>query len=129
MKRTHGFTVIELIIVIAFLSIASAVLFAQRASVNATHRDDQRKTAVNAMFYNLEEVYRAKNGAYPLTINSKTLPAMDPSLFTDPNGIALGEPQSDYRYQGSDCSETSCKQYSLRATMQKEADYVKENRD
>ena len=129
MKRTQGFTVIELIVVIVFLGIASTVLFAQRASLNATHRDDQRKTSINAMYYNLEEVYHAKHNAYPLTIDSKTLPAMDPSQFTDPNGIVLGDKLADYRYEGSDCSDTACKKYSLRSTMEKEADYVKTNRD
>lgn len=128
MKRTHGFTVIELLVVIVFLGIASTVLFAQRASLNATSRDESRKTAVNAMYYNLEEVYFAKHKAYPLKIDSTVLTAMDPELFTDPNGIAINEAEANYRYQGSNCDNTACKQYTLRTTMEKEADFVKTSR-
>ena len=128
MKRTHGFTVIELLVVIAFLGIASTILLAQRASLSATARDDQRKVAINAMHYNLEEVYFEKNKAYPLKIDSTVLTAMDPELFTDPNGVAINEPRANYRYEGSNCDNTSCKQYTLRASLEKEADFVKTNR-
>lgn len=128
MKRTHGFTVIELLVVIAFLGVASVVLISQRANLSATARDNQRKTAINAMYYNLEEVYHKQNGSYPLAINTKTLPAMDPELFTDPTGVKLGQPESNYRYEGMQCDDTSCQRYSLRSSMEKEADYVKTNR-
>lgn len=129
MNRSHGFTVLELLIVIAFLSLASITLLSQRANLNATHRDDQRKTAINAMYYNLEEVYYAKDGHYPASIDSKNLPAMDPSLFTDPTGVELGKPQANYRYETSDCTNEKCKLYTLRSTMEREADFVKTNRD
>jgi type II secretory pathway pseudopilin PulG len=128
MKRSHGFTVIEIIVVILFLSAATIILLTQKNNLSATQRDDQRKTAINAMYYNLEEVFFAKNGYYPSTIDSKTLRAMDPALFTDPNGIKITEQDSDYRYTGNDCENDRCKGYVLRSELEKEATYTKKNR-
>lgn len=128
MKRCQGFTVIEILIVIAFLGLASAVLFSQRAHLTATHRDDQRKTAINAMYYSLEEVYHAKNGYYPTAIDDDTLKSVAPALLIDPNGVEIDDPKSDYRYEASNCTDDKCKQYTLRASLESEADFVKTNR-
>ena len=126
-QRTHGFTVIEVLTLIAFLGVATIVLFTQRNGLVAAQHDTQRKTAINAMYYNLEEVYYNTHHSYPTKIDSKILTAMDPALFTDPNGIKLGDSGSDYRYTAENCtaSGTDCKSYTLRATLQKEAAYVK----
>jgi type II secretory pathway pseudopilin PulG len=129
MKRSSGFTVIELVVVIVFVGFATGLLLYQKAGALAAQRDEQRKTAINAMYYDLEEVFYEKNGYYPQKIDSKTLRAMDPQLFTDPSGIKLGEPGSDYRYESSDCQGDYCKSYTLRADLEKEADYVKTNRN
>ncbi len=129
MKR-RGFTVIELLVVIVVLSIGSWLFFTERATVNAEQRDNTRKTAINAMYYNLEEVYFETNGYYPQSIDSKTLRAMDPALFTDPSGVKMGESGADYRYEATNCStDGHCKSYSLRSSMEREADYVKTNRN
>lgn len=128
MKRSHGFTVIEIIVVILFLSVATTLLLIQKNNLSASQRDDQRKTAINAMYYNLEEVYFEKNGYYPAKIDSKTLRAMDPALFTDPNGVKLNEQDSNYRYAGNNCSNDQCKGYVLEAELEKEATYTKKNR-
>lgn len=127
MKRSQGFTVIEIIVAILFLATVTTILFVQKGNLAATTRDDQRKVAINAMYYDLEKVYFAKNGSYPTQIDSKTLTAMDPSLFTDPNGIAINQPGSDYRYDATDCTNNACTGYTLRASMEKEGDYVKTN--
>lgn len=129
MKRSHGFTVIELIIVIIFAGLAASLLLYQKANIQAAQRDENRKIAINAMYYNLEEVFYEKNHYYPEKIDSKTLRAMDPELFTDPNGKKLGESGSNYRYDSTDCENEQCKGYSLRSSMEKEADYVKTNRN
>ena len=44
------------------------------------HRDEQRKEALNAMYYALEEGFYAKNGYYPEKISEENLTVMDPSL-------------------------------------------------
>lgn len=128
MKRSSGFTVIELLVVIAFLGVTAAILLTQRANLEANQRDTTRKTAINAMYYNLEEVFFAKNAYYPATIDSKVLTAMDPSLFLDPSGLALGSAGSDYHYEGLNCNNDTCKAYKLTATLEKEATYEKTNR-
>jgi type II secretory pathway pseudopilin PulG len=129
MKNSRGFTVIELIVAIVFLLTAATVLFMQKNNLSAAQRDDQRKTAINAMYYNLEEVFFEKNGYYPSKIDSKTLRAMDPELFTDPDGFKMNEADSNYRYEGTNCDNDKCKSYTLRADLEKEADYVKTNRN
>lgn len=129
MKRTTGFTVIEIIVAILFLASATAILFTQRQNLVATQRDASRKTAINAMYYSLEEVYYKAHNAYPNKLTAETLPSVDPALFTDPRGNKLGDSASSYRYEPTNCStDGSCKSYSLRALMEKEGDYVKTSR-
>lgn len=130
MKRSNGFTVIEIISVILFLSIATVILLTQRANLVSADQDAQRKTAINAMYYSLEEVYYPAHKFYPATIDSKTLPSVDPALFTDPDGIALGDQASNYRYEAKNCNNTGtkCKSYVLHTTLQKEGPYDKKSR-
>jgi type II secretory pathway pseudopilin PulG len=128
MKRAQGFTVIEIIVVILFLGVVTTLLLIQRGNLEAAQRDDKRKTAINAMYFNLEEVFFEKNKYYPAEITSKKLPAMDPELLTDPRGVKLGEAASDYRYQGINCNNDQCKGYRLTAQLEKEAVYEKTNR-
>lgn len=129
MKHSQGFTVIELVVAIVFLAATSLILFSQRQSLVATQRDETRKTAINAMYYSLEEVFYAKNGYYPNKIDENNLSSMDPTLFTDPKGDAMNTGASDYRYEPTNCSlEGKCKSYSLRGLLEKEADFVKKSR-
>lgn len=129
MKRTAGFTVVEIIVAIIFIGAAALLLLIQKGNLEGSKRDQDRKTAINAMYYNLEEVFYEKNGNYPASIDSKTLRAMDPELFTDPSGIKMNEEGADYHYEGLDCSNDACKGYKLTTTMEKEAEYVKTNRN
>lgn len=89
-SRQSGFTVIELIVVGAVFIIAGFIAFFQVNSLKTASDDSQRKTAINAIHYSLEEVYYKKNGYYPQTLTKTTLPSVDPVLFTDPNGFTLG---------------------------------------
>jgi len=124
----RGFTVIELLLVTAVLAIIGAVFWQQFNSVQAAARDNERRHAINSMYYNLEDIFYAKNKFYPKTITEKNLTAMEKGLFTDPNGAKLGDSQSDYRYEPINCSGDKCKGYTLRADMEKEADFVRESR-
>jgi Tfp pilus assembly protein PilE len=128
MKHSHGFTVIELIVAIVFIGAAATLLLIQRNSLEATHRDNQRKTAINAMYYSLEEVFYEKNGFYPSKIDSKTLRSMDPDLFTDPDGTKMNSTGAEYHYNGLNCGNETCKSYKLTADMEKEAAYTKTSR-
>jgi type II secretory pathway pseudopilin PulG len=89
--RSAGFTVIELIIVAVVLGTAGVLIFLQMNSMASANDDTQRKTAINAMYYALEEVYYKQNESYPATLKSSTLPSVDPELFTDPDGFTLGK--------------------------------------
>ena len=129
MKNKSGFTVIEVLVLAVFLTGIGVLFFMQKAEIEAKNRDDQRKTAINAMHYSLEEVFFKESSFYPTEINEKNLISMDPQLFTDPNGINLGEPESDYRYEATYCSHGKCKKYTLRATLEKEDDFIKKNRE
>ena len=44
MKKKSGFTILELVIVIAFASLALVLFFLQKANVDAMNRDKDRKT-------------------------------------------------------------------------------------
>ncbi len=125
--RNAGFTVIELIIVVVFLAVAAVFLFVQRTDLIATNNDTLRKTAVNAMYYSLEKVYYQANSDYPETISSKTLPSVDPALFTDTSGKKPGDAGYEYRYSASNCTSGHCHNYTLSVNLQKEAIYTKKS--
>lgn len=127
--KQRGFTVIELLVVIVILAVGGWLFFSEKARIDSVERDNTRKVAINAMYYNLEEVYYSKNGYYPASIDSKTLRAMDPNLFTDPYGTKMGEAEADYRYEPTGCTtDDKCTGYSLRASLEREGDYIKKNR-
>jgi len=126
--KQRGFTVIELLALVALLIIVGAVFWSQKTALETSSRDDTRKTSINAFYYGLEEVYYPANKNYPKTLSPSTLPSVDPALFKDPDGIEIGKADSDLSYEGKDCTGDTCNGYSLRATLQNEADYVKTSR-
>lgn len=126
-NRTSGFTVVELIIAIIFLAGAGTLFLVQKQNVEAINRDTARKTAINAMYYNLKEVYYTANKSYPRIINSTNLPAMDPALFKDPSSKAVGDQGSSYRYLPTGCNGDVCTGFMLRTTLERESDYIKED--
>ena len=128
MKRERGFTILELVVVIFFASLLLILFFLQKLNLDAMHRDEQRKEAINAMYYALEEGFHAKNGYYPENISEENLKVMEPSLFTDPSGINLGQEDSDYTYEAANCTNGKCKEYTLKARLEKEDTYIKKNR-
>lgn len=125
----QGFTVIEILVVIVLFTVAGFFLVIQRNNLADSYDDDQRKTAINAMYYSLEEVFYKEHGYYPTTISQDNLPSVDPSLFTDPNGKLIDTNGSDYHYKASGCEENKCQHYTLRAKLAREADFVKASRN
>ena len=129
MNEKKGFTVIELMIVGAFAALLLVIGFIQKANVEAMDRDDQRKIAINAMYYALEEYYYPKYGYYPETIDETVQPVIDPQLLTDPLGTNLGIDGSSYSYEVANCnSENHCREYTLRAQLEKEDTYIKKGK-
>lgn len=129
MKSTHGFTVIELLVVVVVLAAASVLFFVQKNQIEITARDDQRKTSINAIHYSLEEVYYKNHSSYPRTISQDTLPSVAPDQLKDPKGALIGDSRAEYHYEPTNCSGDACKSYTLRTSLDNEADYIKKSRN
>ncbi len=129
MKTKKGFTLIELMIVGFFIALLLIIFFIQKSNVEAMDRDDKRKTAINAMYYALEEYYYPKYGYYPSEISEDVLPVIDPALFTDPLGTNLGIDGSSYSYEVANCnSNNECQEFTLRTQLEKEDAYIKKGK-
>lgn len=128
-SKRSGFTVIELIFIIVLIGAAAVLFFVQKNNLQMAAQDEVRKTSINAMYYSLEEVYFKEHKSYPRVINETTLPSVDPDLFKDPNGVKIGESESDYRYEPLDCDGNVCQKYTLRTILHSEDDFIKTNRD
>ncbi len=129
MKAKKGFTILEVTIVGAFAALLFIIFFIQKTNISAMDRDDRRRTAINAMYYALEEYYYPKYGYYPETIDETVLPVIDPQLFTDPLGTNLGIEGSSYSYEVANCnSQNQCQEYILRAELEKEDIYIKKGK-
>lgn len=128
MKTRQGFTILEIIAVLAVVAIGTFLFFMQKLNVDAASRDSDRKTSINAMYFNLEEDYHARNGYYPETIGPDELKAMDPNLFTDPLGLVINTEGSSYTYEPSNCVEGKCKSYILRAILEREDVFIRQSR-
>lgn len=126
--KRHGFTLLELVITITFAGLLFLFFFVQKNNLDALQRDEDRKTAINAMYYALEESYFKTHGYYPETISEENITVIDPALWTDPSGYNLGDPRSSYTYQPANCDNGHCKGYTLKADLEKEATYIKTNR-
>ena len=119
MNVKKGFTIIEVTIVGAFAALLVIIFFLQKANVDAMNRDDDRKTAINAIYYALEEYYYPKYGYYPSEINEDVLPVIDPQLFTDPFGANVGTETSTYSYEPANCNTANeCQDFILRANLE-----------
>lgn len=129
MKKKSGFTVLEISVLAVFLLAIGVIFYIQKIEINQRFNDERRKTAINAMYYNLENVFYAQNGYYPKTISEDNLKAMDPNLFTDMAGFVLGEEGSEYRYESTDCDGEKCKKYTLRTSLDFEDDFVKKSKN
>lgn len=124
-----GFTIIEIIIVAVFASLLFILFFIQKSNLDAFARDEDRKTAINAMYYALEESFYKDHKYYPESISEENITVIDPALWTDPLGFNLGDPMGSYFYEPANCKDGKCKEYTLRAQLEKEDDYIKYNRN
>ncbi len=129
MNKKSGFTVLEIIIVSIFAALLLIIFFVQKGNIDAMERDDDRNIAINAMYYALEEDFYKEHNYYPETISEDNIKVIDPSLWTDPFGYNLGDPESSYSYQPANCENGKCKEYILKATLEKEDAYIKSSRN
>lgn len=129
MNKKQGFTILEIIVVGAFAGLLLIIFFVQKSNIDAMNRDEQRKTAINAMYYALEEDFYKEHQYYPEQISEENLKVVDPALWTDPSGHNLGDPESSYSYTPANCKDGKCKEYTLKANLEKENTYLKYNRN
>ncbi len=125
MRRSNGFTVIELLVAIVLLVVIGALVAIQKNDLDASRRDQERKTAVNSFYFGLTQGFYKQNQFYPTSIDEKKLPYIDKALFTDPRGKKIGLPASEYHYRGLDCTAEKCKKFEVHANLEKESRYKK----
>lgn len=129
MNKKSGFTILEVIIVGLFASLLLIFFFIQKQNLDAMKRDENRKIAINAMYYALEESFFKEHKYYPEHISEQNITVIDPALWTDPDGHNLGTPGSSYSYEPANCKDGKCREYTLKATLEKEDTYIKYNRN
>ncbi|MEI6228813.1 MAG: type II secretion system protein [Candidatus Saccharibacteria bacterium] len=128
-KHSQGFTVIEILFVVVLLATASIIFFVQKNNLSVVARDEKSKTSINAMYYNLEEVFYPASQYYPQSISANDLKAMDPALFNDNSGVKIGDTGSVYSYEPTNCVDSKCKGYTLKTILENEGDFVKTSRN
>lgn len=137
-SRDHGFTTIELMLVIVIIVILAALIFSTRAGVQLKERNATRERDVKELRDGLEG-YFAANNQYPslADINDDAwrqanLKALDPEVFSDPVGddnklVNEAKPKS-YAYIptsasgatdcGDDQGQQPCTRYTLTASLE-----------
>lgn len=128
-RTSNGFTIIELLFISVLLTIASVFFFVQKNNIEITATDNNKKAAINAMYYSLEEVFYPANGYYPSSVSSANLKSVDPTLFSDADGNLINTADSAYVYKPINCEDDRCRGYTLAATLNNEADYIKTNKN
>jgi prepilin-type N-terminal cleavage/methylation domain-containing protein len=128
-KLRSGFTVLEIIIVLAVVAIGTTLFFTTKVQTDAIARDSQRKTAINAMYFALEEDFFAHNGFYPEQLGPDTLKSIDPNLFTDPLGENINTADSSFIYEPTSCLNGECQHYTLRAILEREDEFIRSSRN
>ena len=87
-KAQSGFTIIELLIVIAIIAILAGLVLNNFQGAQAKARDTQRVTDVNNIHSKLEEYHQENNG-YPNTFTAATFPGIDAESLRDPRGNSV----------------------------------------
>lgn len=87
-KIQSGFTIIELLIVIAVIAILALLTINNYVGVQAKGRDTNRLSDINNIKDKLEEYYNENNG-YPNTFQASTFPGLDAESLKDPKGTAI----------------------------------------
>lgn len=137
-RKERGFTIIELLIVIAIIGILATLVLTNFRGAQAKGRDTVRQNDINSMYQKLEEHYNDQ-GSYPTGDFTATLfPGIDAGAFDDPDGNDVNQTApitsttkpsdpytagtkptgAQYTYAGYDCSGTTagtdtCAKYVL----------------
>jgi len=91
-KLQAGFTIIELLIVIAIIGILATLVLTNFQGAQARGRDTVRNSDINAVFTKLEEYYTNNQNQYPAgdvassTLPASSFPGIDESALIDEDG-------------------------------------------
>ena len=90
-KVQSGFTIIELLIVIAIIGILAGLVLNNFQGAQAKARDVQRRTRVNSIHSKLEEYYN-NNGGYPDgTLSTTILAGIDSQALVDAGSCNIAQ--------------------------------------
>jgi type IV pilus assembly protein PilA len=99
-KLQAGFTIIELLIVIAIIGILATLVLTNFQGAQAKGRDTVRKNDINSIYSKLEEYYN-ENGGYPDgNLSTAVLGGIDAGALNDADGNAI-------KYAGGFITSTS----------------------
>ena len=90
-KIQQGFTIIELLIVIAIIAILAGLVLNNFQGAQAKARDTQRVTRINAIHSKLEEFYNEANGYPASALATANFPGIDSKSVVDPRGGNLAD--------------------------------------
>lgn len=135
-KKSRGFTIVELLIVIVVIGILAALVIVTYNGIQQKARDTERKTDIKALQGHLE-AYWADNAKYPtLTevndtsaggFRATNFKGLDAAAFADPKNAGSQQlcgaaTSSCYGYSvtpaGCDDSTTDCTNYTLTADLE-----------
>ena len=126
MERSHkGFTLIELMVVIAIIAILTAIITANFSKARANSRDVKRIYDLSQIQLALELFFDRCN-AYPQPGSNNTLPATTATVATCPGGITLATfispiptpPNSGEVYDYAVNNSTTATDYILRSKIE-----------
>ncbi|MCX6728719.1 MAG: prepilin-type N-terminal cleavage/methylation domain-containing protein [Candidatus Saccharibacteria bacterium] len=113
-RLSFGYTIIELVVVVAIIGVLAAIIIVGYSSVQQGARNSQRSTGLVAVSEALEKYYN-QNGDYPACaaivspqtptqVVTNTLVGLDPTDLTSPtdttgtNSFACGDPATPAKY-------------------------------
>lgn len=134
--KQHGFTIVELLIVIVVIGILAALVITTFTGIQQRARNTERETDIKAL-HGQVEAYYAQNGYYPtlaVVVAAGGLPGLDAEALTPPGSGATqidANASTTLKYQyavtpaNCDNSTTNCDDYTLEAALEGGGVYTK----
>lgn len=89
LRKQSGFTIIELLIVIAIIGILALLVLTNFQGAQAKGRDTVRKSDINSIYQKLEEYYNEEGGYPDGALSDELLPGIDEGALLDQEGTTI----------------------------------------